>query len=84
MSKVILFVALIAVLFYYGRRFLTVPPVPMDRADAARLLGIAPDAGPGEVTEAHRRLIAKVHPDTGGSKELATQVNRARDVMLKP
>lgn len=82
--KVILIVALIAVAFYYGRRFLARPLVPMDRNEAAKLLGVAPDAGPAEVTEAHRRLIAKVHPDTGGSKELATQVNRARDILLKP
>jgi DnaJ homolog subfamily C member 19 len=82
--KFLFFAAVIAVLFYYGRRFMTPPAPSMDRSEAAKLLGIAPDAGPAEVTEAHRRLIAKVHPDTGGSKELATQVNRARDVMLKP
>jgi len=82
--KLILIVAALVALYYFGRRFLAQPQAPMDRAEAAKLLGIAPNAGPAEVTEAHRRLIAKVHPDTGGSKELATQVNRARDVMMKP
>ncbi len=84
MIKLILLAAIIIGLVHYGRRLLAPPPVPMTRADAASLLGIAPDAGRAEVAEAHRRLIARVHPDMGGSKELATQVNRARDVMLKP
>lgn len=57
---------------------------PMARGDAARLLGIAADADAETVIDAHRRLIAKVHPDTGGSAELAAQINQARETMLKP
>lgn len=83
MIKFLFFAALIAAAIYFARRFMMVPPPAMPRDEAARLLGVAPDAGPAEIHEAHRRLIAKVHPDAGGSKELATQVNRARDVMLK-
>jgi DnaJ homolog subfamily C member 19 len=82
--KFLLFAALIAFLFYYARRFLMVPKAPMARDEAAKLLGIATDASPGDVNEAHRRLIARVHPDAGGSKELAARVNQARDVLLKP
>jgi DnaJ homolog subfamily C member 19 len=48
------------------------------------LLGVAPNADIDTVLDAHRRLIAKVHPDAGGSAELAAQINLARDRMLKP
>jgi DnaJ homolog subfamily C member 19 len=81
--KFLLFAALIAFLFYYGRRLLAAPPANMERDEAAKLLGIAVEAPEAEVNEAHRRLIAKVHPDAGGSKELAARVNQARDVLLK-
>jgi curved DNA-binding protein CbpA len=35
-----------------------------------------------EIRTAHRRLIAKVHPDLGGSAELAERVNVARDTLI--
>jgi DnaJ homolog subfamily C member 19 len=82
--KILLFAAFVALVFYYGRRFLAVPRAPMERDEAAKLLGVAADAVAADINEAHRRLIAKVHPDAGGSKELAARVNQARDVLLKP
>ncbi len=51
--------------------------------DAAKLLGIAPDADVDTIVQAHKRLITKMHPDAGGSAELASQINQARDAMLK-
>jgi len=63
------------------------PPVPVapsgPEADARAVLGVARDAGPDEIRAAHRRLIASVHPDRGGSPELTRQVNAARDILLK-
>ena len=59
------------------------PAKVMPRAEAARLLGLDPAAGTDAVLDAHRRLIAKVHPDAGGSVELAARINQARDTMLK-
>ena len=56
---------------------------PMPRDEAARLLGISASADGPTVIEAHRRLIARVHPDMGGNDELAARINRARDVLLK-
>lgn len=55
----------------------------MDEAEAQRLLGLEPDAGAGDVRDAHRRLMARVHPDVGGSAELARRVNAARDRLLR-
>ncbi|HEY0621715.1 MAG TPA: J domain-containing protein [Sphingomonas sp.] len=58
------------------------PPAGPD-ADARAVLGVGPDAGPEEIRAAHRRLIASVHPDRGGSPELTRQVNAARDALLR-
>jgi curved DNA-binding protein CbpA len=50
--------------------------------DARRLLGVGPEASLAEIRDAHRRLIARVHPDSGGSAELANRVNVARDTLV--
>ncbi len=55
---------------------------PMPAEDARRLLGVSEGASLQEIRDAHRRLIARVHPDTGGSTELAHRVNAARDTLL--
>jgi hypothetical protein len=75
---------LLAALLYAGWVVLKRSPGGMPRDEAARLLGIASDADGPTVIEAHRRLIARVHPDMGGNDELAARINRARDVLLKP
>lgn len=54
----------------------------MSPADARRLLGVSDRATLAEIREAHRRLIARVHPDAGGSAELANRVNVARDTLV--
>ncbi|HEY0625146.1 MAG TPA: DnaJ domain-containing protein [Allosphingosinicella sp.] len=54
----------------------------MSVEDARALLGVSDHATLQEIREAHRRLIAKVHPDTGGSPELARRVNMARDTLV--
>lgn len=51
-------------------------------AKARALLGIASGAGYDDVIEAHRRLIARVHPDRGGSSEAVHEANAARDLLL--
>ncbi len=50
--------------------------------DARRLLGVPEGATLGQIRDAHRRLISRVHPDAGGSAELANRVNVARDVLV--
>jgi hypothetical protein len=54
----------------------------MDVAAARALLGLPANASLADIREAHRRLIAKVHPDAGGSTELANRVNAARDILV--
>ena len=83
MLKMLFFLALLAVIGWMAIRFMNAAP-KMPRAEAAKLLGLDPTADSEAVLDAHRRLIAKVHPDTGGSAELAARINQARDTMLKP
>lgn len=54
--------------------------MPVD--DARALLGVAEDADQQAIRDAHRRLITRVHPDVGGSADLARRVNAARDILL--
>ena len=55
---------------------------PMDRREAAEILGIKENSAPDEITDAHRRLIQRLHSDRGGTDYLASLVNKARDVLL--
>ena len=64
------------------------PPAPqsqaaLNRAEAAELLGVAPDADREAILAAYRRLMARNHPDAGGSTGLAARINAARDLLLK-
>ena len=58
------------------------PRGDMTRQDALAVLGLAEGATPDEVRAAHRRLIQRVHPDVGGSADLAARINRAKDILL--
>jgi preprotein translocase subunit Sec63 len=49
---------------------------------ARKLLGVGDGASHGEIVEAHRRLIAQVHPDKGGTSEQVHEANAARDLLL--
>ena len=66
------------------RRRASAPPPQRidDLAQARALLGVAADADPAAIRAAHRRLIASVHPDKGGTEALAAQINAARDLLL--
>lgn len=81
MAKLIL-LALIAVIAYRWWNGGTKRAAPMTPADARALLGLGAEAGLADIREAHRRLIARVHPDTGGSTGLANRVNAARDALI--
>ncbi|HEY2873510.1 MAG TPA: molecular chaperone DnaJ [Reyranella sp.] len=58
------------------------PRVDMTRQEALATLGLQEGATENEVRAAHRRLILRMHPDAGGSAELAARINRAKDILL--
>lgn len=64
----------------YRRGRFAKPAMPLE--DARRLLGVSADASLADIRAAHRRLIARVHPDAGGSAELASRINEARDALI--
>ncbi|MGB3166988.1 MAG: molecular chaperone DnaJ [Alteraurantiacibacter sp.] len=49
---------------------------------ARRLLGVDARASREEIVAAHKRLIAMVHPDRGGSNDQVHEANAARDLLL--
>ena len=55
----------------------------MALVEARDLLGLAPDADREAIIAAHRRLITRNHPDSGGTEALAAQLNAARDLLLR-
>ena len=53
-----------------------------NEALARALLGVDRGASRTDIAEAHRRLLAQVHPDRGGSNEAVHQATAARDLLL--
>lgn len=55
---------------------------PMERQEAMQILGLEGDITRKDITQAHRSLMGKFHPDKGGNTYLATKLNNARDILL--
>ena len=73
---------LLGVMIYSWLRGRIVRSAAMPPSEARALLGVREQANLQEIRDAHRRLIARVHPDAGGSAELAVRVNAARDALV--
>ncbi len=79
MIKIILFVGL-AVLVYMWWRERVAAASAMRPSEARTLLGVGEGASVEDIRAAHRRLIAKVHPDAGGSAGLATRTRSSSNI----
>jgi DnaJ homolog subfamily C member 19 len=80
MAKIVLALVLAGLVYMWWRR--RSAAAAMRPADARKLLGVGEGASADDIRAAHRQLIARVHPDAGGSAGLATQVNAARDALI--
>lgn len=50
--------------------------------NARKLLAVGADANRAEIKAAHKRLVAMVHPDKGGTNAQVHEANAARDLLL--
>jgi DnaJ-domain-containing protein 1 len=82
-----LFGLMIAATWFQGQRLrlrrLTKPIDAQIALEQARaLLEASPNDDAATIRALHRKLIAQSHPDTGGSEIRATELNKARDLLL--
>lgn len=88
MAKVLLIAALLAlacrvVLGRWPWAYLSAKPTRGQAVlQARKLLSLRAGASRTEIVEAHRRRLALVHPDRGGSNEAVHEANAARDLLL--
>lgn len=73
--------AILAYLYFTGQLVKKRRP-GMGLDEARAVLGIDADADAEAIRAAHRRIVAQVHPDKGGTADLTARVNAARDVLL--
>jgi hypothetical protein len=55
----------------------------MSKDEAYEVLGLQKGATRDEVVRSHRSLMKKLHPDHGGTTDLAARVNEAKEVLMR-
>lgn len=55
----------------------------MSKDEAYEVLGLQKGATREEVVRSHRSLMKKLHPDHGGTTDLAARVNEAKEVLMR-
>ncbi len=83
MIKFVILIGLAVLAYLYFTGQLTKKRSGLSLDEARAVLGVTGSADAEEVRAAHRRIVAQVHPDKGGTAELTARVNAARDVLLK-
>ena len=60
------------------------PPSTRSQAifKARKLLAVEANANRNEILAAHKRLVAMIHPDRGGTNDQVYEANAARDLLL--
>lgn len=58
-------------------------PGAMTEEEAYEILGLQEGAAREDVVRSHRTLMKKLHPDLGGTTDLAAKVNEAKDVLMR-
>ena len=82
MAKLLTLLALAALVVAWWRGGQQRRRTSMPLGEARDLLGVGETADADAIRAAHRRIIARVHPDAGGTPELARRTNLARDLLL--
>lgn len=86
MTRLLILVAIAVVLYRWiiGRwpwqKSLSAHDRSLQRARG--LLGVGAYASRNEIVAAHKRLVAAVHPDRGGSNAQVHEANAARDLLI--
>lgn len=91
MSKLLIAIAIFAAVIWLWKsakatriaRKQPPPRIGLDEREARAILGVPADADAEAIRAAHRRLVGALHPDKGGSQELTSRINAARDLLLK-
>lgn len=55
----------------------------MSRKEALEILGLTDEANQEDIKNAYRKLMIKLHPDSGGSKYLSQKINEAKELLIK-
>lgn len=82
MGKLLTLLALAALVFAWWKSTQSRGRHAMPLDEARALLGVSEGDDAETIRAAHRRIIARVHPDAGGTPELARRTNIARDTLI--